>query len=753
MALKKRNFSYIEYGIILLCLLLLFSSYYGLKNVDEFLASREGGTKRQVVGQIQNLKNDTRFRYADSHVWFGAKKNQNVHAGDSLYTGDKSFSLVQLQSGGEVTVGEKSIVVFKNVDEISIPDLAFGNFSVSTNGKTKVSLAGEVFEVNGRNAKLQIVIGENRKAQVRLLAGEAEMKSSKGVTQKIEKQNFSRIQQKESVSLTMQELNATFNPQILDHNWKLYDWYDIKNEVELIRKPTPEKTLKTYTVQWEKLKPNVTGRKGETLIQLSKKIDFIESENYSSNSHQFTFSQLNVGMNYWRISQDAGASWSRPQSFKVNASLMKGAAPVITNQNENVALLGASTTFDLNVRAPPQTIGYVAEASYTADFKPETTKAFWQAGPELTVSFYKEGTYFYRFRTVLKDQNLSDWSEVRRFRVYKPEAPIAPQLARLSGQKGYVGQPFQGQFKTAGVATEIQILNQKKQVVHKQRGLSFQWKAEQPGEYKIVARSYNEFGQKSALSKPVPLTVLKSPNLNLAKKIRRQKRVVAAVDEAEATNKIDLDGLRPLGTINDGYNKSQFSVHGLLWTLQSSEQVSAEAERAVAGGLGLRGLYWLNKKSGLEGLLKSQVFDVGSKTKSSIQSLEGRYHYRYETPLPISFLPRMQISAFVGAEAYKNSSSLYNSQYEVFKFGTSLAFPLARNWATGGEFVYGQSSDSSSKSEISGFISRFFSREWSFGVGYRVTFFEAGSASSSPAGTLPYREGYTEGYSALYYHF
>ncbi|MEK6556534.1 MAG: hypothetical protein AABZ31_14895, partial [Bdellovibrionota bacterium] len=647
---------------------------------------------------------------------------------------------------GQVTVGENSIVVFRRIENANIPDLGYGNFKFEVNGNVKVAIAGEVTELSGANSQLQVVIGKNKKARFKLLTGQMTVKGSDGKKNILKANTVAVLSQKEHATVNFKDIKFSMTPKIVDHYWKLYDIYETKNSLELSRRPEPETALKSYRIGWSNRDINTIAK-----VQLSKTEDFNINETFNTNESGFTFERLNLGTNFWRVSLDNGKNWSQAQSIKVQTAYMKDAAPKIQPYSENIPLLGPTISFNLDVRSPPETIGYVAEASYSPDFPQEDTRTFFKSGSSIKLSFYKIGSYYYRFRTVLRDQSLSEWSATQKFNIYKPERPTAPVLAQINAKTLYVGDAIKANWNTTGVVTEILVVDAKNKVIHKAKGRSLEWAASKPGAYKIVARSYNEFGQSSPDSKPVMTRVLKDPSLNIAK-VKRQKRAVAAEQESEAVSSIDLEGLRPLNTNNSGYNKSQFSVHGLLWTLQSSEQISTDADRAIAGGLGLRGLYWLGR-TGFEGLLKSQVFDATTSSQSAINSLEARMHYRFTTSLPISFLPQMQVSAFGGIEAYRNSGALFTSQYELVKFGTSLAFPLGSEWSTGGEFVYGVSTDSSSKAEISGFISRFFSKKWSFGVGYRLTFFEAGSEDSTPTKLLPYREGYTEGYSALYYHF
>jgi hypothetical protein len=145
------------------------------------------------------------------------------------------------------------------------------------------------------------------------------------------------------------------------------------------------------------------------------------------------------------------------------------------------------------------------------------------------------------------------------------------------------------------------------------------------------------------------------------------------------------------------------------------------------------------------------VNDTG-KQSASLKDLEVRYHYRFITNFPFHLARELQTTLFAGYETYKNTSTI-TASYDLLKFGTSLEFPVSNKWGMGGEFGYGLGSDSSSKLEISGNVNYYFQSAWSLGVGYRVNLFTAGSTKATPTGVLPYREGYTEGFSTLNYHY
>lgn len=258
------------------------------------------------------------------------------------------------------------------------------------------------------------------------------------------------------------------------------------------------------------------------------------------------------------------------------------------------------------------------------------------------------------------------------------------------------------------------------------------------------------------LTQELPLVAPRSRSpVNLPTKrtpLRAFSSVVSSDSEGPPATSLLATPQAPLPR-NHNYAHSRLSILGLLWSQQSSQQLYQNQTPPVAIGTGVNFLIW-NDQSGVEGTLNFTVLGTNAAARqSSSTNAEIRYHYRFSKPLPMRFARELQISAFAGIEMHRNSSDLFANQYDLLKIGTQMTFPILENWSSGGEFVYGAAADLSPKQEVSGFLTYFPSMQWSMKCGYRIHFFEARTASSSPGGLLPYREGYTEGFSAIEYYF
>ncbi len=743
---KKRKISKTEIAITLVCLMLIYASYYGLQNIDEYLAMRDMDAKRPVIGTITRAENDTRHRITGSFVWFKAKDDQNIRGGDAVFSGEKSNVQIGLKNGSGVTVGENSLVVFSEFDNMAMPDLQMGNFNFRVNGTASVMIDGQLTTVKGTNSEIQVVLKKGEKPVMKLLKGSAEVETSEQKFTPLAINKIEKVKLKDNSFVPPKNVILTDYKKEDAYIWRLHDIYDIQGIMLTEKNAIPTSVKQPHGVAWS------DAFEANTIVELATDVSFNAKERIVSNTGGITFRKLNLGPNYWRVSLDEGKSWSKTELFTVTGQFSEETRPRITKFGENIPLINKSSSIELDVKAPFDTLGYATEASQSPDFAPEKTRSFWSPGRQIKLSFYKPGQYFYRFRTINQDQKLSSWSDVQKFNVYIPKLPGAPELLQLSRRDGYPGETFRFNWDVKGTLTKTAVVNTEGEIVAESVGTTVKFQPKRTGRYKVIARSYNEFGQAGPTSKPFFVRVGPQPNhLLQAMKDEQAKRKLAQEKDGAETS-INLNDLLKPDKRNMAYRSSSISARGMVWTLQSSDEYYATGNTSSnALGGAVRGMKWFDR-NGLEAIFKTGIVRLSNTEGNQVQSMDVRYHRRFFFALPVKFAPEVQVSAFAGYGVSNNTGSNFANQYDLVKFGTSLEFPVGDKWGTGGEVLYGIAPDAS-QYEISGHLDYYLSKDWSLGAGYRLYLFEAKKASVAPNGTLPYREGYTEGYSGLNYHF
>jgi hypothetical protein len=809
-----KTLSKFDKGIIAFCIVCMFVCL-GVLTVGEqyFWGNRGVLSNKPIIGTIELATNDTRVRSEDVFVWYKANQNDGIRVGDSVFSGEKSKLRVLLDKGGGIDVGENSLVVFSAIENQNLANLVAGSFKLSVDGDLKVAINGEVTTLKGTKSEVQLVMNSYKKPQMKLVKGAVKVQKQKikppapivaprpilslaktvlPEKPQVKVNNQPEVKTETSMELTSEapvemvaevpleipveipvelpleppvEILTEVLPEIpkppeipnpleaptVYYSWRLYDLYN-KNNLELDeRKDRPQVVPISQELRW------ASSQTFETLVQVSPSEDFQLSKNFTSSSGAVQISDAQLGENYWRVSADKGQNWSVSQKFLVKGQFLKSAQPLIVKGVENVPLINDSVSVPLDIRSPVDNLGYVVEASISDQFLPSATKRFWSPDTQPRLSFYRPGIFYYRFRTVTTTQELSDWSNVKKFVIFQPDRPIVPVLAQINKREVFVGESIDIAWRSNVNKIVTEVFDSKNEKIDELFGAKVSLNLKNPGTYKIKAFAANDYNQISGYSKPEYLSIQARIILApIAKKVEESApvaKVAAAPSPSEVKNSMSMAAMKPFISLNQRYKASQLSAQSFLWTLQSSQQYLQGEAAPVVTGLGLHGKTWRGPW-GFEGNLKSGAVSVNQTgQQTAMKDVEGRVHYRALQKLPFNFMREMQVSVFGGYEMYRNAGALYSNQYDLIKFGTSLEFPVMSNWSTGGEILYGFSQDNSSKQEISGNVTYYLSRDWSLGCGYRLNLFSAGSTAAAAQGILPYKEGYTEGYSILNYHF
>lgn len=118
-------------------LLLLLAMLYLLSN-DDLLLRQQDISRLKKIGKVAHAKNDVRQKVFRQFSWKSAKQLNDLHLGDSLFTGAGSTVEVQLSDGRILTLQENSLVVFASNENQLELDLKAGRLSGSVDGCVKL---------------------------------------------------------------------------------------------------------------------------------------------------------------------------------------------------------------------------------------------------------------------------------------------------------------------------------------------------------------------------------------------------------------------------------------------------------------------------------------------------------------------------------------------------------------------------------------------------------------------------------------
>lgn len=695
---KKRSWNRLDIALLIFALMFLCGSLLTLSSDKYFRlvwGRWSGASNAPVVGTVATAMNDVRHRDSESFIWDASLPSQTVRVGDSLFAGHDSQTEVRLLDGNSIILQERSLVFFKALGNLQIPDLAFGSFRINVNGRTKVAINGQIVELDGIAANLEIELTEGERPRVRVLSGTVSLNDERG------RQNLTAKYQALNLPYTYNVLAdeqvdgpSTHQPRQKNTEFvytpQLCNIYDCSTTPLQKRITTSKEVPAKVEVSWS------GSNKQTTYLQISSNPDFQNPKQFEVPGFWTSLSPQtsHLGKNYYRFSKD-GKAWGQTFHYKVTTRLLQTKAPTLSaqktvlylDQDQGILPFGIEHDFFLT-----------EERAETSDV------------------------------SNLPDDILLQYA-LEVYRVDQTQEKLVyVKLGRRTQDKI--------KFTTAG-------------------------------NYILRARGINKNEEVTALSAPIAIKVFASKPIFLTKRTPKRKKaplpktfVQKAFEKPQPTRKptaventLTQVWKAVTGRINGGYKQSKLSVEGSGFTMFSADQTANQSDPPFALLMGLRIQHW-NHRIGFGGHFRSKVIDMTGDDIVSPTQVELRTAYRWAMPFGILKNSESQISAIAAYEIYRNGSSAvdFSRGYDLFKLGFGLDFPAFNRWDTGGEVLLGMGVDGSIKYEISGFLDFYIKPKVSFGGGYRVHLFEAGSEKSSPSG-LPYREGFGEAYSTLRWHY
>ncbi len=315
----------------------------------------------KALAEITHFKNNVKKKDSRSIDFRIVDKKDFLFQGDSLSTGSASSAHITFSTGNSITVDQNSLIFFDEQSEI--PEFVKGNIKLTINGKMKLKFNNEVIELDGRNTKaaIQIYKDEKRKNQkIVLLSGEAQIKTP----------------------AANQSINLLKNIPIEAKNL-------IKADEILSSK--------------EEILPYVA-----TALVSVRNINKVEADSLK-------FYKL---YDYYTRLLSSSTELGLNSKFDLNPLFQ-----FRTFEHANLEVKTANLDYFLRIDDVQKAQGYVVEISKENSFKPETTHRFW-VDKSYKGQILESGQYFIRYRKVLEDQILTEYSPVESISFQKKVDPV-----------------------------------------------------------------------------------------------------------------------------------------------------------------------------------------------------------------------------------------------------------------------------------------------------------------------------------------
>lgn len=655
-----------------------------------------------AVAKIISINGDTRYQPFSEDEWYKAKVAADAFVGDALFAGKSSDALVEMGSGGQLRLGEETLVVFESDDGITVPDVVRGNVRLKITGDMRITISGNsaIFSA-GDGAEVLVTVEEGRKGRIQVLSGKPRIQT-KGQPDRVVQTGSSYIMDLLNPVVVTKDVrppmdvipepNQGSDPPIVKsvdpvvpaeqvttiaHNLTKGDIYEAVNGIRLKARNGLEEIRTTGLLRW-------TGGNGTaTFVQVAQVDRKTGEANFDQPwlSTQAAGQDLRVdlwrvGRSAWRVSMD-GKSWSQSAIVEVVPRLAAGREPMVTFERSQVRLPDAVLPMRMNDSSQRTMLGWIIEGSRDPQFRKSIIA--WADSDRLLIPLSKVGRYYFRVRSVDQQGELSGFSTVQFVDVLpelvKPKRPDSAPL-RLAKKKKSVDE---------GSAKGAQSETGSRDVAAQESGSAVSTKIDR----KSVSAPFKKAG-------PWSVSILGGLSSVISG---------VQVENGEQSPSVDVFGLIA------GYFDGVYEGH-------------------------------IDYRSRLGLATNSSAPDI---TRLDLRF--GRWWTLGARPLGI----KTRVGVITGFENYSNKSGRgsFAPFYDFAKFGVGLGFDVTPRIQTGGSVLYGTWTTSDRMTEIDGYLAYDIDANLNLGFGYRVGLFEAGSVETSPNRIVPYREASGEAYSRL----
>lgn len=396
---------------------------------DLLVAGGFDGSTRPSIARLVQSDSQTRVKAATEFTWLQARDKQSIRTGDSLFTGENSRAVVAFNAGGQLELGENSLVVFKESDREPLPQIMIGEFNLKVDQAIKVMVGQHVTTIEGQGAEVRLEVRENTRPRIGLLKGRVRLRRKTKPPVTLESGQTAVLDPtNEAQALFVDPAQETENPassllrdiaqaQILAQNvpvqeklgtglqlssqethsyyWRLLDLYQMERGRIKPRQTPPERVSLEVPVQWttsERASGHMSGRmsgqiSGRTFggtktyvrLELSREPEFTTPDGFDVQGTEALFSEVFTGVNYWRVVgpharsdvKDVLFEPSAVKSFMVEPMVHLFEEPWVEQHPDALVLLDASVSLEFEIRLENST-GSMAEEGPKAPQAPLT---------------------------------------------------------------------------------------------------------------------------------------------------------------------------------------------------------------------------------------------------------------------------------------------------------------------------------------------------------------------------------------------
>lgn len=794
----------VAWAIVAAAIMLCVDFYFGVLPPFSF---GEKKNPTEPIAHVRTFTNDVRQKPVEEEAWYRAEANGEILRGDAIYSGSLSSSEVQMASGGILDLGEETLVIFDDIDGVTIPDVARGRVKLQVKGNMRIAISGEMTDFSAVDSELMVVVDKSNRKAIQAVKGNTKINgkslgngerielapSADGVRRlHVQIPKISDLTSQVSASQRRREIagkpaatpapakptptptpvptptptptptpvptpvptpTPTPTPPLkvgegtvpeYKRPLKVQELYKRKGKRGLVERRGLKTIKQPIPLKWQGAEPTEP-----VYVQVAKTADFskgvIEKKVMGSAA---VLEQWSPGVNHWRVSRDK-QQWSKPSIVKVQPIISEQAEPVVDAKESTLVLQKDRVQAQLRFRdrKVEKTRGWVLQGSRSPGFETQATKTMWVTQPHAEVPLEKLGGYYFRVRSVDKEGVISKFSEPLLVDVTKPlpkPKPIEVKAPEAPILASTDINAFTGEEVRVAWQGDSTAKSYDVSVINQDGKVV----RTQNMEKNILRMSTKTAGRYKLEVRSVAANGSRSPAADASIAFRDKKRMIAEANDGPVQKESTKVKEKPR---EDEITEKPWyvAIEGGETAMLSSEQIDTTLEPAALHMLGLQ--------AGYDSFRHAARLAYRAKIAGGNPTGEAQTHSRMEARYTRWWRSRWNPFngpfrlGLIGAYDEKKTpnSTFYASSLRMLKTGLGVDIAFSNRWHTGGDFIYGRWTDGNQLFELNGFLSYDFQRDLGVGIGYRLSLFDAGTPDVSPSGILPYREVLGEAYSTL----
>lgn len=399
-------------GLAAAVLIAIFSYFQKrLLNSDSFSSSPPAN----AVARILSFENDARHKKADDLVWYPAERAQWVSVNDSVFAGNKSTIHIQLKTGGDIDLQPNSMMTFRTLNGVTLPNFIQGTFELNINGSVKLMINDRVTLIEGNQARVRLNIKEGETSVTPVIL------RGKAIAETLDFQQEKKRDLR-GITLRVEPPKILPTPLSLRYIWHESDLFEMPQNEWVWRRKAAEDVEVPFFISWSDGpgKPVFIDQSGPSGARLAFK---------SQDQNPFKLNRLFTGENRFRLSWD-NETWSSVETVLVKPEFWQNEIRWLDDGDgtKGPTTVTRGKSLQLSWQATRSGRHYLFEVSRDKNFSPTATTITPLHQQRMQFKAVETGVFYVRVRAISDAHEVGYPSRVREISCLDLHKSIPPHV-------------------------------------------------------------------------------------------------------------------------------------------------------------------------------------------------------------------------------------------------------------------------------------------------------------------------------------